>query len=373
MRRIVSGLPALLVLLAAVAVFLTAGPTLRSISTAKTGAQITLARQVLEGDDILLRIDRAVTAVADSVRPSVVHLEVRSSRRSSSTGAGWVYDDLGHIITNAHVVRNGDQVRVEFSDGRIESGEVLGADPYTDIAVVRVRGVDVFPLARSMSAATGGAVRQGERAFAFGSPFGFKFSMSEGIVSGLGRSPGGGSGSFGGFTNYIQTDAAVNPGNSGGPLVNVHGEVIGMNVAIATSRDTDGTNEGDSAGISFAIPLDTIENVVPQLINSGQVARGFMGANFARGADQTTLAGGSLVTGIRVASVVEDGPAAMAGIRSGDLITHLRGPADPRVRHPAFDRRRDRRGRDAAGRTGPRQRGGRDRCPAGRDARAAAR
>ena len=124
--------------------------------------------------------------------------------------------------------------------------------------------------------------RVGEQVFAFGSPFGFKFSMSEGIVSGLGREAPGSS-MPGGYTNYIQTDAAVNPGNSGGPLVNTDGHVIGMNVAIATARSIGGTPEdsgGDSAGISFAIPLGTIEPIVDQLIRYGSVSRGYLGIQF---------------------------------------------------------------------------------------------
>src|SRR5262249_19153086 len=146
-------------------------------------------------------------------------------------------------------------------------GELFAADPYTDIAVVKVpESDDVFPARR----ATGLQPQQGDNVFVFGSPFGFKFSMSQGIISGLGRDPTAAA-EFGGYTNYIQTDAAVNPGNSGGPLVDIKGRVIGMNVAIATARSSDGTttDEGQSAGISFAIPLGTIESVVDQLITRG--------------------------------------------------------------------------------------------------------
>ncbi|MEM7623305.1 MAG: trypsin-like peptidase domain-containing protein, partial [Planctomycetota bacterium] len=280
MRPFQTAIPALFVLVACAAVYLAIGPIADRIEASRTSSGITLARQVIDQDDILSQIDRAVVAVADSVRPSVVHLDVENRsgrRRSRSNGSGWIYDGRGHIVTNAHVVRGATGVRVEFPSGRVESGEVVGIDPYTDIAVVKVspRG-GVFPLARSAS----GGVMQGQRAYAFGSPFGFKFSMSEGIVSGVGRVPGA-SASFGGFTNFIQTDAAVNPGNSGGPLVDARGELIGMNVAIATGRESEGTTEGDSAGISFAIPLETIENVVPQLIGDGRVARGFLGLSFA--------------------------------------------------------------------------------------------
>jgi serine protease Do len=153
--------------------------------------------------------------------------------------------------------------------------------------------------------------------------------MSEGIVSGLGRDPANAS-EFGGFTNFIQTDAAVNPGNSGGPLVDVRGRVVGMNVAIATGRDNDGTTEGDSAGISFAIPVATIESVVPQLVRTGVVNRGFLGLSFAQQIDTDVSPDGTLYSGIRVGNVVEGGPSAAAGVQPGDLVVSVSGQSIPR-------------------------------------------
>lgn len=326
MRRFISIVPALLVLLATGAVFVAAGPIMSRIEVSRTAGRVMLAQQAIAQDDILERIDRATTAIADAVRPSVVHVEVANTSRrpfTRSNGSGWVFDAAGHIVTNAHVVRGATSIEVEFADGRIDEATVAGIDPYTDIAVLKIApGAGVFPLAR----ATGQPVRQGQRTFAFGSPFGFKFSMTQGIISGLGRVPGAAS-AFGGFSNYLQNDAAVNPGNSGGPLVNIYGEIVGMNVAIATGRDTEGSDsiQGDSAGISFAIPLETIEGVVPQLIATGRVARGFMGLSFANRPTQVTRDGGGTQTGIRVAAVVDDGPSAAAGIKAGDVIVALRG------------------------------------------------
>jgi serine protease Do len=186
--------------------------------------------------------------------------------------------------------------------------------------VLRVNLKDaLFPATR----ATGAEPQQGERVFAFGSPFGFKFSMSQGIISGLGRDPQQAM-EFGGYTNFIQTDAAVNPGNSGGPLVDVKGRVIGMNVAIATGRDTQGTTEGQSAGISFAIPVAVIENVVDQLIAKGQVSRGFLGIEFAR-SEIPIEEDGFQGVGVQVGRVIPGGPSARAGLHRGDVITAING------------------------------------------------
>lgn len=325
MRRFVSFGPALLVLLACLAVVLAGPAFFARLSSERTQAQIVLARQTLDADDILERLDAAMTAVADSVRPSVVHFDVEvPGRRFSSrnTGSGWVYDNNGHIVTNAHVVRGASAVRVQFASGREERAEIIGDDPYTDIAVVKIStGSPVFPMTR---AATDAPPRQGQRVFAFGSPFGFKFSMSEGIVSGLGRDPAN-SREFGGYTNFIQTDAAVNPGNSGGPLVDARGHLIGMNVAIATGRDSQGTTEGDSAGISFAIPLPTIETVVDQLISDGAVTRGYLGIQFAEQTDTILLDNGDFAQGVRVNRVVTGGPSEAAGLLQGDVIASING------------------------------------------------
>lgn len=329
MRPFVRFAPAGLVLLVALTV-LTGTPMLvRSVGYASTTARITLAQQTIASDDILERIDRAQVAIAEAVTPGVVHIDVRSSRSQwnigGSSGTGWVYDALGHIVTNAHVVRGEGTISIEFASGVSASAQLVAADPYTDIAVLRVSGMNsgLFPLDR----ATGEPARQGQQVFAFGSPFGFKHSMSQGIVSGLGRDPRGAV-TDGGFTNFIQTDAAVNPGNSGGPLVDSRGRVIGMNIAIATGRDTDGTMEGQSAGISFAIPLNVIENVVGQLIESGQVRRGFLGIHLGNTV-VVQAEGPNTLAGVQVAGVQENSAAERAGLRRGDIITAFGGQPTP--------------------------------------------
>lgn len=334
MRRFVAFGPAFVVLIACVVSLLAAPALLRQHATATTRARIVLARQSIDDDDILARLDAAVSAIADSVMPSVVHIQTSNAGSSGfhefgSSGAGWVFDHDGHVVTNAHVVRRAGDISVEFFDGRVASARIVGVDPYTDIAVLDVDSSGpYFPARRGADRLP----RQGERAFAFGSPFGFKFSMSEGIISGLGREPPGG---LGGFTNYIQTDAAVNPGNSGGPLVDVRGEVIGMNVAIATARNNGSALEdqdsGDSAGISFAIPLGTIDPIVRQIIDHGEVQRGFIGISFANPRDRADTAvrrffteDGTLLSGVQIFEVTEGGPSERAGLQAGDIITSIR-------------------------------------------------
>ncbi len=275
MRRIVSFGPAFVVLLTAGAVLVALPGMMMRVTAVRARERVELARQELDGDDILERFNRATQRVADAVEPSVVHLDIRMWRGAGASGSGWVFDDDGHIVTNAHVVGPASRVDVQFFDGRVETGQVVGVDPLTDIAVLKVPTGDyLVPVRR----ATGERVHRGDRVFAFGSPFNFKFSMSEGIVSGLGRTARGGIGQAG-ITNYIQTDAAVNPGNSGGPLVDVNGRVVGMNVAIATAENSEGGTEGQSAGISFAIPLATIEPRVEQIIEGQTPRSGYLGVS----------------------------------------------------------------------------------------------
>ncbi len=326
MRRVVAFGPAFVVLITAVVMLVAVPAVVRRIGYAQTAARIVLARQVLDDDDILERLNAASRNVADTVRPSIVHVDVGIGGRrfpgAHSAGSGWVYDAQGHIVTNAHVLLGARDIGVQFADGRVVEAEVVGEpDPYTDIAVIKVPAFEgLFPVRR----ATNIEPHQGDRIYTFGSPFGFKFSMSEGIISGLGRSPSTAN-DFGGFTNFIQTDAAVNPGNSGGPLVDIKGRVIGMNVAIATGRDNQGTTEGQSSGISFAIPLRTIESVVDQLIRDGRVARGFLGIRFERQDRWITGVPGYEGPGVMVTSVTAGGPAAEAGLLENDIITAVNG------------------------------------------------
>lgn len=333
MRKFTSFGPALVVLICVLVALFVVPSLIERYAYAQQSARISLARAVLAQDDILRSIDRATASIADIVEPSVVHIEMRmvsdeqKPTGSFSTGAGWVYDEQGHIVTNAHVVQSARFVSIEFYDGRVVRGRVIGMDPYTDIAVIQAEpGTAVFPSRRAEHRLP----RTGDRVYAFGSPFGFKFSMSEGIISGLGREAAG-SNVVGGYTNYIQTDAAVNPGNSGGPIVNTDAHVIGMNVAIATARSVGQAPEesgADSAGISFAIPLGTIDPIVNQIIKHGKVERGFLGIRYnddQRDRDTVLTIDGTPMTGIQITAVEQGGPGQTAGLEQGDIIVKIQG------------------------------------------------
>ncbi|TVQ31074.1 MAG: PDZ domain-containing protein [Phycisphaeraceae bacterium] len=336
MRRFLVYGPALLVLITA-AMTLIAGPAaIRQIEAARTSAKVTLAQQRLDEDDILQRINERVRDVADAIEPSVVFIRASGggarAGRGRATGSGWVYDESGHIVTNAHVVQAATSIDVNFYDGRVRRATFIGADESTDVAIIKVDPDPtlLFPARR----ATGEPLHQGEAVFAFGSPFGFKFSMSKGIISGLGREARA-MASSARYSNFIQTDAAINPGNSGGPLVDVRGRVIGMNTAIITddSRTDSGAIYGVSGGIGFAIPLETVEVVVNQLIERGVVVRGYLGVGLG---DLEMLPPQALAelglpaaVGVLVTHIERGLAADRAGIQVNDVIMGVDGVATP--------------------------------------------
>lgn len=328
MRRIVSIAPALVVLIVGIVALAAAPTAIRSMQTAQSQVTVSLAQQRLDNDDVLRRLSEAVADIAEAVGPSVVHIDgfARGGRRGPmSSGSGWVYDDQGHIVTNAHVVRGADVITVQFSDGHTVEAMFVGADTPTDVGVIRVpANSGVIPMRR----ASGERIRQGDRVYAFGSPFGFRFSMSEGIISAIGRNARGVTG-VNGYTNFLQTDAAVNPGNSGGPLVDVFGRVIGMNTAIVSADNPSARTDrqGQSAGIGFAIPLETIESVATQIITQGVVVKGFLGVGLGELSrfDQADLPRGFRGSGVLVSGVTENHAAQRAGLRAGDIIVRVNG------------------------------------------------
>src|SRR3954447_23108975 len=245
--------------------------------------------------------------------PGVVYVRARSVQESQSpfeifprqqenvsTGSGFVLDDKGDILTNAHVVASSLDVRVSFSDHRTVAARVIGKDPDTDIAVLGVNpsGLRLHPLPLGDSR----AVRVGDPTVAIGNPFGLERTLTTGVVSALQRRITAPSGFA--IDDVIQTDAALNPGNSGGPLLDGMGRVIGVNSQIATGE---GSSSGGNVGIGFAVPSATVRHVLPQLESAGRVRRPFLGIR-GRGS-----AGGGLVETVQPGTA-----AARAGIRGGD-------------------------------------------------------
>ena len=229
-------------------------------------------------------------------------------RKQEGTGSGFIIDREGYIITNNHVVENAERIRVKLADGQEYDAEIAGADPKTDLAVIKINGgADLHPLNLGSSE----NLEVGSWVVAVGSPFGLEQTVTQGIVSGKGRVIGSGP-----YDDFIQTDASINPGNSGGPLVNMNGEVIGINTAIYPNGQ----------GIGFAIPIDMAKNIVPQLETKGSVTRGWLGV----GIQEITPAleksfGLKDSKGVLVADVFKGGPAEKAGIERGDVITRFDG------------------------------------------------
>jgi len=265
--------------------------------------------------------------------PSVVNIEAEIGdlkTTDTSRGSGFVYDDQGHLITSAHVIKGAKRIRVTFNDGTVLEATLVGMDTYSDLAVIRV-SVAVDRL-RPLTMADSGGVRVGQRAIAIGNPFGLSGSMSVGIVSGIGRMLRSAAlidnEALPGFQNpdIIQTDTPINPGNSGGPLLNSQGEVIGVTTAIRTES-------GVFQGVGFAVPARTVQRIVPQLIKNGRVDYPWLGLivmpeengyGVSGLADSLRLpvSGGVLVRGVTLAS-----PADQAGLQGGREIVEVRGQA----------------------------------------------
>jgi S1-C subfamily serine protease len=263
-------------------------------------------------EELLGQLDDEETIVAnvfERVGPAVVRIQP-----GRGLGSGFLIDREGHVVTNNHVVEGSQEVAVFFSGLFSTRGVVIGSDPDSDIAVVKVDALpdDVEPVALGNS----GELRVGQRTIAIGNPLGQDRTVTTGIISALGRTIEEGSGySIGGA---IQTDAAINPGNSGGPLLDSRGQVIGMNTAIL-SPVSGASGQGQSAGVGFAVPVDLIKKVVPALIADGSYDHPFLGVSIGQAI--TTLEAeqrGLPAAGIPI-TPSPDGPAASAGLR-GDVI-----------------------------------------------------
>jgi putative serine protease PepD len=253
-------------------------------------------------------------AVTKAVSPSVVAISVTTSQ-GGAQGSGVVIDDEGRVVTNNHVVAGADTVQVTLSDGRIYPAKVVGTDPTTDLAVVQLQDPpdDLRPAALGDSA----GVTVGEPVMAVGNPLGLANTVTTGIVSAVDRpvTTQGEGGSDATVTNAIQVDAAVNPGNSGGPLFDAEGRVIGINSSIATLSSGSG-----SIGLGFAIPVNLVKNIASQLIDSGVAKHAFLGVGLD---DGTATADGVTRAGALVKTVSDGSPAAAAGLKEGDVIVAI--------------------------------------------------
>jgi S1-C subfamily serine protease len=259
-----------------------------------------------DDDAPLDAFSRIVVRVADKLRPAVVNLRCGAGRRQSS-GSGVLFTPDGFLLTNHHVVEGHERVRVRFPDGKDSAGQVIGNDPWTDLAVVRVEDA-VVPHAELGDSA---ALRVGQLVVAIGSPLGFESTLTAGIVSAVGRTLRSVSGHL--VDNIIQTDAALNPGSSGGPLVDGRGRVVGINTAVIQPAQ----------GICFAIPINMAKHVLPSLLKYGRVIRGYLGLHGRRVPIEPGLIakfGLKESTGLEVLNLEEDGPAQTAGVWIEDVI-----------------------------------------------------
>lgn len=290
---------------------------------------------------------QSLAPLIEVVQPAVVSIHTRSSRgrfAAAGMGSGFIISADGLVVTNHHVVAGNEKLEVHLPDGRRFEGTVIGSDPQTDLAVVRLASAKQLP---TVVLGSSDNLRVGDWVLAMGSPMGLEHTVTRGIISAEGR------GSLGlyqdGYADFLQTDAAINPGNSGGPLFDMEGRVLGINTAIVAAGQ----------GIGFAVPIDLVRSTLPQLEKTGRVIRGYLGVAIQDVTPELAEALDLRVSeGALVASVVEGGPADEAGIRPGDVIVSLDG--EPIVQAQDLTRRISRLPPSTPVRLGV-QRGGRER------------
>ena len=282
---------------------------------------------IASNDDSANAIEKTASSFSKSLslieifeksEPGVVRVNVQRGESGEATGgvgSGFVFDKKGHIITNAHVVKEASKVVVTFLDGRSYNAEIIGTDEYTDIAIIKVNAD--LALLQPLSIGDSSNLKVGEQIAAIGNPFGLSGSMTSGIVSQLGRLLPSGSGYS--IPDVIQTDAAINPGNSGGPLLNMRGEIVGINTAIQSAT-------GEFTGVGFSIPSQTVAKIVPTLIEKGEYKHPWIGIS-GRDIDPDMASVLNLkdAVGFLVITVVEDSPAFGAGLVGSDKTIEVDG------------------------------------------------
>jgi S1-C subfamily serine protease len=266
--------------------------------------------------DILDAYSHAVTSVADAVGPAVLRVEVRNVKgRPGGVGSGVVIAPDGLVLTNCHVVEGAKEVRLQDAEGHEMEARKLGEDPDTDLALLRAGAVRDLP---SASLGDSKALKRGQLVVAIGNPLGFESTVTAGVISALGRSLRSKTGRL--IEDVIQTDAALNPGNSGGPLVSARGEVVGINTAVIMGAQ----------GICFAVASNTAQFVLSELIQHGRVRRAYVGVSAQTvpvPRRHARAAGIDNATGAMIASLEPNGPAAAAGLMSLDTIVRADGVA----------------------------------------------
>jgi serine protease Do len=283
----------------------------------------------------ILAVQQAFTNVVKAVTPSVVNISTVSKRklvqpfyemspffddffggrqqpryhREKSLGSGLIISKDGYILTNDHVVKDAETVQVKLSNEKVYTGKVVGEDPKTDLAIVKITSKEELPTA---VLGDSDKLQVGQWAIAIGNPFGLDRTVTVGVISATGRSNMG----IETYEDFIQTDASVNPGNSGGPLLNVYGEVIGINTAIVAAGQ----------GIGFAIPVNMAKQVVDQLIKKGSVTRGWLGVSIQPVTDELAQSFGlNKSRGALISDIMSGSPAEKAGLKQGDVVIRFDG------------------------------------------------
>jgi len=281
---------------------------------------IQMQNQIDEINNSMLKESKTLSVIDifEKAEPGVVRVNTLRNQTINETGgvgSGFVFDKMGHIITNAHVIEDSTKTVVTFLDGRSYNAEIIGIDEYTDIGVIKVNAD--LKLLKPLSLGDSSNLKVGEPIAAIGNPFGLSGSMTSGIISQMGRLLPSGSGYS--IPDVIQTDAAINPGNSGGPLLNMRGNIVGINTAIQSTT-------GEFTGVGFAIPSQTVAKIVPTLIKEGEYKHPWIGISGRDiDPDMANILGLENALGFLVITVVEDSPAWDAGLIGSDKTIEVEG------------------------------------------------